>query len=115
MATQTVVSHDLMKHLISAAPWPVARHNPIEDDPEEIRLPIGAYGRADLIETRGTASTVLAERQQTLRLSEIYSFRNPSKIVEFLEEHRFLIPLVFEAYPQIEKQCVVSARLRDLT
>lgn len=46
---------------------------------------------------------VEAPRQEIERLQEIYSFRRKEEVAEVLESHSYLVPLLFEAYPQMEK------------
>jgi len=36
-------------------------------------------------------------------LSRLYSFRNPTEVVNFLQTHSLLVPLLLEAYPRIEE------------
>ena len=54
---------------------------------------------------------VEAPRQEIERLQEIYSFRQKEDVAEFLESHPYLVPLLFEAYPQIEKHFGSHARV----
>jgi len=44
-----------------------------------------------------------ASRQEIERLQEIYSFRRKEEVAGFLENHPYLVPLLLEAYPQIER------------
>lgn len=46
---------------------------------------------------------VEAPRQEIERLQGLYSFRQKEDVAEFLESHPYLVPLLFEAYPQMEK------------
>ena len=46
---------------------------------------------------------VEAPRQEIERLQDLYSFRQKQAVAEFLESHPYLVPLLLEAYPQIER------------
>ena len=53
--------------------------------------------------TRKHMNPVIARQPQADRLEEIYTFRRPPEVAEFLGENPFLVPVLFEAYPEIEK------------
>lgn len=46
---------------------------------------------------------VEAPRQGIERLQDLYCFRPKEEVTEFLESHSYLVTLLLEAHPQIEK------------
>jgi hypothetical protein len=50
-----------------------------------------------------SSPTVEAPRQEIERLQEIYSFLRKEEVAGFLESYPYLVPLLFEACPQVRK------------
>ena len=53
--------------------------------------------------TRKHMNPVIARQPKENLLEEVYVFRRPPEVAGFLEKNSFLISLLFEVYPQIEK------------